>query len=254
MGWVIDLDGVIWLADAPIEGSAAAVARLRQQGQEVVFVTNNSSEPVAAQEAKLAGHGIDAAGSVVTSALIAASMIMPGERALPIAGPGVIEALAQRGVVIVEPNAPEIDVVVVGFHRNFDYERMKAAAVAVHRGARLLATNNDPTYPTPEGPIPGGGAILASIVTATGVEPAVAGKPNLSAVSYVRDRIGDHGVVVGDRPDTDGEFAVALGYDFALVLSGVTTRADLPVDPHPVLVAQDLAEVVERLAGSGAGR
>jgi ribonucleotide monophosphatase NagD (HAD superfamily) len=119
--------------------------------------------------------------------------------------------------------------------------------VAIRNGARLLATNDDATYPTPDGPVPGGGAILASIVTSSGATPTIAGKPYAPICRLVTDAVGDAGVCVGDRPDTDGRFARALGYRFVLVLSGVTTRADLPVDPEPDAVYPDLAAAVEDL-------
>ncbi len=241
VAWALDLDGVIWLGDQPIAGSADAVARLRAAGESVVFVTNNSSEPVGFVEAKLARHGIPAAGDVLTSAMAAAALVDPGEVALVCAGPGVDEALAARGVRTVREG--KADVVVVGFHRDFDYGRMVAASAAVRGGARLLATNDDATYPTPDGLIPGGGAILAAVSTASGVVPEVAGKPNTPMADLLRARVGGDGVMVGDRPDTDGRFAVALGYRFGLVLSGVTTA--LPVVPTPDLVADDLAELVD---------
>lgn len=245
VAWALDLDGVIWLGDQPIPGSAAAVARLRAAGQRVVFVTNNSSEPVRFVEAKLAHHGIDAEGAVLTSAMAAAEQVGPNEVALVCAGPGVDEALAARGVRTLREG--RADVVVVGFHRDFDYDRLAAASAAVRGGARLLATNDDATYPTPEGLIPGGGAILAAVSTAAGVVPEVAGKPHRPMADLLRARVGDEGVMVGDRPDTDGRFAVALGYRFGLVLSGVTTA--LPVEPTPDLVADDLAALVEAELG-----
>ena len=232
--YALDLDGVLWLAERPIPGAAAAVARLHDAGHPIVFVTNNSYSTVAATEAKLVEHGIRAdiaEGAVVSSAVAAATLITPGDRVMVCGGPGVHEAVIGRGAVVVDGDgegdgvAPP-DVVIVGFHWEFDYERMRVAATAVRRGARLVATNEDATYPTPAGPIPGAGAILAGIVTAAGVAPdAVAGKPHRPIVDLVRDRYGDRGVVVGDRPDTDGRFAVALGWRFALVLSGVTTAA-----------------------------
>ena len=98
---------------------------------------------------------------------------------------------------------------------------------------------------TPDGPIPGTGAILASIVRASGATPVVAGKPNRPMVEHLQRRLGHGGIMVGDRPDTDGRFAVALDYDFGLVLSGVTTAEDLPVEPAPALVAADLASLVD---------
>jgi HAD superfamily hydrolase (TIGR01450 family) len=250
MGWVIDLDGVVWLGPEPIAGAAEALAALRDRGESVLFVTNNSSNPIEHYEAQLEAQGIPAQGSVVSSAVIAASLVDPSEVALVCAGPGVEQALAARGVTTTHDGPA--DVVVVGYHRDFDYDRMTAASVAVMGGARLLATNDDPTYPSPEGPIPGGGAILASIVTATAVDPVVAGKPYPPAVHYVLDRLGPEGTVVGDRLSTDGAFARALGFRFALVLSGVTSEADLPGDPLPDVVYADLLAAVTADVDAGA--
>lgn len=248
MPFALDLDGVVWLAEDPIPGAREAVARLRAAGEPVVFVTNNSSQPLAVVEEKLARHGIPAAGDVITSAMAAASLVAPGERVLVCAGPGVDEAVRGRGAEPVLDG--DADAVLVGFHRDFDYERLRIAATAVRRGARLLATNDDATYPTPAGPIPGGGAILAAVVTATGVTPVVAGKPNAPMAELVRARLGPTAVMVGDRPDTDGRFARLLGYRFALVHTGVTLAHEV-VDPVPDLVAADLGTLVDGvLAGA----
>jgi 4-nitrophenyl phosphatase len=242
--FALDLDGVVWLAENPIPGAREAVARLRATGEPLVFVTNNSSQPLADVEAKLGRHGIPADGDVLTSATAAAALVAPGERVLVCGGPGVVEALERRGAVPVRDG--DADAVLVGFHRDFDDERLRIAATAVRRGARLLATNDDATYPTPAGPIPGGGAILAAVVTATGVAPRVAGKPNAPMADLVRARLGDDGVMVGDRPDTDGRFARVLGYRFALVHTGVTLAHEV-VDPLPDIVAADLSAAVDQL-------
>lgn len=250
MAFVLDIDGVVWLAEQPITGAADAVARLQAAGK-VLFVTNNSSQPLGHYEDALDRIGIDGRDQVVSSAVAAASLVEPGERALLCGGPGVREALEARGAEVVLDG--DADAVVVGFHREFDYERLRIAHRAIRHGARLIATNADATYPTPEGPIPGGGSILAAIATAAGVEPIVAGKPHAPLAAVVRERLGDRGVVVGDRPDTDGGFAVTLGYRFVLVLSGVTTAADLPVEPAPDLVAPDLAAAADELTRTPSG-
>jgi glycerol 3-phosphatase-2 len=246
VAWILDLDGVIWLADDPVPGSVEAVAALRAAGERVCFATNNSSQPIATQEAKLASMGIPAEGDVLTSAMAAALLLQPGQTALVCAGPGVDEALARRGVHTVREG--DADAVVVGFHLDFDYSRLKAAHAAIRGGAHLIGTNDDATYPTPDGPIPGGGAILAAVATAAGVPPVVAGKPYAPMASLVRELAGDgpH-IVVGDRPETDGVFAVTLGAPFGLALSGVTTAGDLPVTPEPTWVSTDLATLVRDL-------
>ena len=250
MAWVLDLDGVVWLGDEVIEGSPGAVDRLRAAGERLLFITNNSSLTVGQYTAKLERMGIAVAqDELVTSAEAAASLLAPGSTALVCAGPGVDEALERRGVHSVRAGAA--DVVVVGWHRDFDFERLTIAARAVMGGARLVGTNDDPTYPSPDGPLPGCGAILAAVATAAGVRPEVAGKPYDAMVELVRHRVGGaRGVMAGDRPSTDGLLARRLGLRFGLVLSGVTTDADLPVDPAPDVVAPNLASLVERELGS----
>ncbi len=252
---MLDLDGVVWRGSVPIAGAADAVARLRDAGQAVGFVTNNSYATRADVEAKLARQGIDAGDAVVTSATAAGELVEPGQRVLVCGGPGADEAVRDRGATVVRAEDADgpvgvVDVVLMGFNPRFDYALMTAATVAVLSGARLLATNDDATYPTADGIVPGGGAILASVERATGVRAEVAGKPHSPICDVVKRRFGEDGVMVGDRPDTDGRFAVAMGYRFGLVLSGVTEPADLPVEPAPDLVGTDLADLVRQMAGA----
>lgn len=245
-----DLDGVIWLAHQPIAGSVEAVSRLRQSGHRVIFVTNNSFATVGEQVEALGAIGIPADGDVLTSAMACARLIQPQDRVLVCGGPGIQEAVqAQGGLVLdhdrVDRRRDEVDVVIVGFHRHFDYEIMRRAAQAVRSGALFLATNDDATYPTPDGEIPGGGSILAAIETAAGCRAEVAGKPHRAMAAALRE-IARHsgtgktgqddfvlpGIMVGDRPSTDGEFARTLGSQFALVRSGVTA-SHWTVESHP---------------------
>ena len=245
-----DLDGVIWLGDEPIPGSAEAVGRLRAAGHRVLFVTNFSFAPVAETERKLARHGIPAEGDVLTSAQAAAHVVRPGERVMVFGGPGIVEAVERQGGEVVTRG--RIDSVIVGFHRTFDFEAMTRASAAIRAGARYIGTNDDATYPTPDGPIPGGGAILASVTIASGVEPLVCGKPHQPMADLVHHRLGraaDDAVMVGDRPSTDGLFARRLGCRYAQVWSGVIP-AGTRVDPEPDLDGADLAEIADRILGS----
>jgi HAD superfamily hydrolase (TIGR01450 family) len=243
MGWVIDLDGVVWLAHAPIAGSVDAVDRLRSAGHRLAFVTNNSQAPVSQVARRLADIGIDPGNDVLTSAVAVAQLVQPGERVMTFAGPGVIEALTDRGVELVDGG--DVDAVVVGKHVDLSYERLRLVSRAVRSGARFLATNTDPTYPTGDGLDPGAGALVAAVATAGGRPPdAVSGKPHDAMATLVMDHVGDAGIVVGDVPATDGLFAQKLGFRFALVLSGVTTPSDLPVEPAPWGTFADLATVV----------
>lgn len=249
MVWILDLDGVVWLAEQAVPGSPEAIARLREAGEQPLFLTNNSSQRVATLVEKLGRLGIPAAPEeIVTSAQAAATLVEEGETVLVCADDGVSEAVEARGARPVREGPA--DAVIVGFHTSFDYGRLKAAFLAVRDGARLIGTNDDPTYPTPDGPIPGGGSLLAAVVTAAGVEPTVAGKPNQAMADAVRARLGDQEItlLVGDRPSTDGLMAKRLEVAFCLVLSGVTSAGDLPVDPEPAAVAENLAALVgERL-------
>lgn len=246
--WALDLDGVIWTGAEPIPGSADAVGRLLDAGHDVVFVTNNAASTISQQEEKLASFGIDAVGRVVTSAMAGASMISSGERVLCMGGPGISEAVSNRGALVVEEyhDGDEVpDAVLVGLDPNLSYDRLRGAVQAVLAGARFLATNADPTFPTEHGLYPGAGAIVGAVAAGTGQQPVVGGKPFQPQADLVRSKYGQDGVMVGDRPDTDGLFARALGYRFLLVLTGVTTADDLPTDPVADAVGQNLAELVE---------
>lgn len=288
MAWLLDLDGVVWLAHNPIQGAAEAIKRLQQAGETVLFVTNFSALTEAEIEAKLAAIGVDASGSVISSAMAAGNLISAGERVLVCAGPGVTEAVTRAGGVIVSARAAgqekmvpgdtvaasaiggitvsdvtarsvEVDAVVVGFHPDFDFEELTVGARALHNGARLIATNSDPTYPTPDGLIPGNGALVAAFAVAGKVDAIVAGKPHLPIAELIHSRLGttsgaagnrDRHVVVGDLPATDGLLARRLGFEFALVLSGVTdSEGAATCEPSPDVVAADLASLVSQRLG-----
>jgi glycerol 3-phosphatase-2 len=246
--WVIDLDGVIWLADEAIPGSADAVARLRHAGENVVFATNNASPTVAELRQRLAKAGIEVEpDEIVTSAQAAASMLEPGATAVVCGDGGVLEALAARGVSVV-PKGPA-DAVVVGWTRRFDFDLLATAATAVRLGARFIGTNEDPTHPTPRGLLPGSGAMLAAVATAAQATPEVAGKPHDPMVALIRSRAPDAVVVVGDRPSTDGALARRLGLPFALVRTGVTSDGHEPMVVEPDEEAPDLGTLVTRHIG-----
>ncbi|MDJ0771110.1 MAG: HAD-IIA family hydrolase [Ilumatobacter sp.] len=245
-----DLDGVVWLRRQAIPGAPEAIARLRADGRRVLFVTNNSMSPIAEQEAALAAIDVPADGDVITSAQAAASLVEPDEVVVVCGGTGVTEAVDARGAFAVDYGPA--DAVVVGLHRSFDFARLQAANAAIRSGARFIATNLDPTFPTPDGPTPGAGALVAAVATVAETQPVVAGKPFAPMAELTRLRCGPDfssstAIVVGDRWSTDGSFADELGVPFALVRSGVTGAGD-PIPAAPAFDGADLAAVADALS------
>ena len=237
-----DLDGVVWLMHQPIAGSVNAIQLLKNAGHRVLFVTNNSYSVISDQENALAKIGIDAYNDVVTSSQAAGALLRKGERVLLGGGPGAVEAVKNAGAVLAGRSDDqtdseidqEVDTVMVGFHPSFDYRGLTRLSQAVRNGARLIATNDDATYPTPRGLIPGGGSILAAVVAASGVEPIIAGKPHQPMADLVRQVLGvtdlSDAWMVGDRPSTDGLFAQTVGCKFAQVLTGISSLKDVSDD------------------------
>ena len=245
MTWALDLDGVVWLGDKVIQGVGESITFLREKGEQVFFVTNNSGRTVSEVEEKLNSFNIEPNGGEITSAMAMATLLSPDETVLTLCGKGAVEEMEKVGAKPVKDG--KADSVVVGFHEDFDYWKLTAALQAIDSGARLLATNDDLTYPSHDGIRPGAGSILASLVAATEAVPEIAGKPYQPMCDLLNELSGGNGIMVGDRPDTDGRFAKNLGWDFGLVLSGVTKKSDLPVDPPHDFLADDLPDMVEQL-------
>jgi HAD superfamily hydrolase (TIGR01450 family) len=250
--WVIDLDGVIWLTGEPIPGVAEAIASLRSAGVRPLFATNNSAPTRVELHARMANCGITVDDAdLLSSADVAADMLTPDSSALVLADDGVREALTARGIRLVERGPA--DAVVVGWTRAFTFDAVAEAARTVRGGARLIGTNEDPSHPTPDGLLPGAGALLAAVATAAEATPEVAGKPHRPTADAISARVpvSELRVMVGDRPATDGILAEQLGIPFALVLSGVTDAKSIPDDPAPAAVEADLAALVRTFLEQG---
>lgn len=246
--WVIDLDGVIWLSQSPISGSARAVDRLREAGLRVLFATNNAGPTTTELLARLSDSGIRAAaGDLLTSAESAATLLEPGSTAFVCGGDGIREALEARGVRMVHKGPASA--VVVGWTADFDFEMLSMSMETVRAGARLIAANADATRPVPGGLTPGAGSILAAVETASGTTADVAGKPHKPMADLVRARASDVSLMVGDRLDTDGLFANTLGVGFGLVHTGVTPASHGALRRPPDLEADNLAGVVDLVLG-----
>jgi HAD superfamily hydrolase (TIGR01450 family) len=246
-----DLDGVIWLAHQPIPGSVDAVGALRNHGIELLFVTNNSTTAPTIVEEVLGSIGIPATGAVLGSAQAAAQMLSSGDRVLICGEQGIRDAVQAVGAHPV--NATEAgptgscNVVVVGLDRHFTYRTLDRVSAEIRNGARFIATNDDATYPTPNGPVPGAGSLVAAVTAASGVQPVLAGKPHQPMADLVLARTTsqpDQILMVGDRLSTDGLFARTLGAGFAWVRSGVDGDLNDPTGVPLRLTGANLAEVV----------
>ena len=262
--WIVDLDGVVWLTGEPIGAVGEAVGALRAGGVRVAFATNNSAPTTDELLGRLRRIGIEAtADDLATSAAAVASLLEPGQRVTVLAEEGVHESLAARGVDIVDAGSPgrpgpaeKSEAAVVGWSRSFDFGTLAATATAARDSGRLIATNEDPTHPTPDGLMPGSGALLAAVATASGVTPEIAGKPHAAMASLMESRFGfaagDASVVmIGDQPGTDGRLAQRLGIPFGLVDSGVTPPGAEGFDVPVAMRAADFVTLVDTCLNRG---
>lgn len=251
---IIDMDGVIWKADAPIGDLVKIFKRIRELGLKFVFATNNSTRTSDQYMARLKEFGVDVEPwQVVTSSQAAAHAVSQkfpsGTKAFMIGEDGVREALQEKGYEILSvEDAWMAEVVVMGMDRGINFQKLVEATLLVRRGIPFYATNPDKTYPTPRGEIPGAGAWYSVIVTATDVQPIVAGKPFPFLIDLSLEKLGttkEETMVVGDRLETDIAAGQTVGCPTALVLSGVTAPEEADLwRPKIDFIASDLATLV----------
>jgi glycerol 3-phosphatase-2 len=246
---LLDLDGVVYLGGKAIPGAAKALEEAARTDMRLAFVTNNASRSPSAIAAQLTSLGVPAqASDVVTSAQAAARLLaerLPaGAAVLVVGGIGLRIALRERHLRPVSTAAEHPLAVVQGYAPDISYSLLAEAALAIRAGAWFVASNADVTLPTPRGPQPGNGSLIQVLVTATGQEPAVAGKPELPLHAEAVQRTGaTRPLVVGDRLDTDIEGAVRGHADSLLVLTGISHAADAvfaPPERRPTYLARDL--------------
>jgi len=252
---ILDMDGVVWRGDAPIGDLAAIFQRIRERGLKFVFATNNSTKTSEQYVAKLKEFGVEVEPwQVVTSSQAAARAMAQtypqGTKALVIGEDGLRIPLEQEGFEIVSlENAPHAQVVVMGMDRGVSFEKISEATLLIRKGARFYATNMDKTFPTPRGQIPGAGAWASVIITATNVEPIVAGKPFPFLIELSLEKLRstkEETLVVGDRPETDIAAGQRVGCRTALVLSGVSTKVQAENwNPKIDIIASDLATLID---------
>jgi HAD superfamily hydrolase (TIGR01450 family) len=251
---LLDLDGVVYLGRTAVPGAPEALAEARNRGMRLAFVTNNASRSSSAISGQLTGLGVPATpAEVISSAHAAARLIaerLPaGSPVLVVGGIGLRIALRERGLRPVSTAAERPAAVVQGYAPDIGYPLLAEAGLAVRAGAWYVAANVDATMPTARGIQPGNGSLVQVIVTATGRQPVVAGKPEPPLHSEAVARTGaKRPLVVGDRLDTDIEGAVRVGADSLLVLTGVTRPADAVLAPRhqrPTYLAHDVSRLLE---------
>lgn len=256
-GLILDLDGVVWLGDDAVPRAADAVGRLRAAGISVVFVTNDPRGSRDDYAARLAMHGIPAdPDEIVTAASTLAAVVADREgaaaRTLAIGSPALETELADAGLQLVrEPD--EADVVAAGGYDDFDYGELRRGTLALRRGAALYAAGRDATFPMPDGPWPGTGAIVAALEVAGGKHALAVGKPEGFMFEIARSRLrGCRDVaIVGDNLHSDISGGARAGFQTVLVLTGTHRRADVATaDVKPDLVFADLAAVASARCGS----
>ena len=251
---IIDMDGVLWRGETPIDGLQAFFPFLHRNHIDFVLATNNASRTPEQYADKLARFGVEVpAERILTSALVAAAYLAtlapPGTRVYAIGEDGAQRALEQQGFVLSSGIDDGAEYVVVGWDRQLTWNKLATAALLIHAGAGFIGTNPDLNFPTEMGPAPGNGAQLAAIEVTTGVAPVIVGKPEPRMYEEAIKRMGarpDTTAVLGDRLDTDITGGVRAGLSTILVLSGITTEADMALSPvKPNLVCQDIKELMQ---------
>jgi 4-nitrophenyl phosphatase len=228
---VLDMDGVLWRENDPIGDLNAIFTRFNDAGLKILFATNNASKSPQQYVEKLAGMGACIKPEqIITSGMGVAYLL---KKRFPQGGPiyvigetGLVTALQDAGFYPSENNPIAV---VGGVDRQINFNKLKAATLFIRSGVPFYFTNPDKTFPTPEGLIPGAGAILAALVTATDVEPVIAGKPNPTLYEFALELLGtcpEETLAVGDRIETDILGAQRAGLKTALVLSGIASRAE----------------------------
>jgi len=271
---LVDLDGVVYRGADPVPGVAAVLMTRERAGDDVVYVTNNSMHYRADYVTRLSGLGAPVAPDRVVSAPRATALYLQEHhpevrRVLAVGAGGLDRELRDVGIEVVNAGfaaermaregidgvaaAGAPDAVIAGVDPQLTYLRIAAAADCIRAGARFIATNRDPVYPTERWLRPGAGSIVSAIEVAAGVTPLVIGKPQPLLMEQAAHAVGrdpKEAIVIGDGIATDLAAANAVGARTILMLTGVTTRealAAVPASGQPYAVAADAAELAALL-------
>lgn len=233
-GYIFDLDGTLYLGDNAIPGAPETLAALRARGAQVAFLSNKPIEPASNYAAKLTRLGMPAAvEEVLNSSIIMARYLertAPQARVYLIGEEPLAAELRQRSIALVT-DPLLADIVVVSWDRDFTYRKLDDALQAIRNGARFIATHPDRTCPVAGGEVADVGGMIGAIEGVTGKQvELVTGKPSPITVQEALNLLGLEAadcMMVGDRLDTDIRMGKEAGMATALVLSGVSTAADV---------------------------
>lgn len=252
-GLILDIDGVLWMANRPIGDLPRIFLEIKQSGYQLVLATNNSAYSIKTYLQKLSDVGVQVQDwQIITSSQAAAQYLSEhfpkGYPIYVIGEEGLTEAVVDRGFTIDEQAA---QAVVVGRDTKLTYQKLVIAFHLIEAGKLFIGTNPENTHPTVEGLEPGTGSILAIIETSTLVKPHIVGKPSPEMYQIAMSRmktIPKETLVVGDRLGTDIVGAQKLGCLTGLVLSGVTdgTAAQAWIPPVD-FIAPDLGSLIRMI-------
>jgi NagD protein len=250
--WLTDMDGVLVHEGQPIPGAPEFINRLRTSGKPFLILTNNSIYTARDLQARLTRMGFDVPeSSIWTSALATAQFLSdqrPDGSAYVIGEAGLTTALHNAGYIL---SNMEPDYVVLGETRTYSFTAITTAIRLILDGARFICTNPDPTGPSNEGVLPAVGSVAALISKATNVEPYFVGKPNPMMMRSALNTIGAHSestAMIGDRMDTDVLCGLEAGLETILVLSGISTRAEVDRFPYrPSRVVDSVADLIDEV-------
>jgi glycerol-1-phosphatase len=250
---VLDLDGCVWVGEECTREAPGALSELRAAGKSIAFVTNDSRRSPEEYVRKLWSLGLQASLEEVVTVGAAIQHVLAergqGKGTYVIGSPAIFRHVAESGQRIVNgtERAAEADVVIVAGHDDLHFAELRAATQAILAGAEMIAAGRDRTFPADDGPWPGTGAIVAALEYATARTASIVGKPEPQLFYTALDRLGPgRTLVIGDRLDADLAGAAAAELDAAIVLTGVTSRAEAEAaeDPEPVAIADDLHALV----------
>jgi NagD protein len=250
--WLLDMDGVLVSERRAIPGADRFLAALRERETPFFVLTNNSTYTPRDLTARLRFAGLEVHEPAIwTSALATARFLedqRPGGSAFVVGESGLTTALHEVGYTLTDRDP---DYVVLGETRHYSFEQITLAVRLVAAGARFIATNPDTTGPTPDGPHPATGSVAAMIRRATGVRPYFVGKPNPLMIRSALNALEAHSettAIVGDRMDTDVVSGLEAGLQTILVLTGVTSAAEVERYPYrPWRVVGSIAELTREL-------